>query len=171
LFFIYPFFLLIAIRGAWELHRGLPALKPALRQPAKLLFATVLTVHMAFVCFKMVSMHPFQQVYFNALVHKENMEQRYDLDYWGLSYKQALEFLLRTDKSARIKYTANNLPGRLNVEMMPDEAQKRLQPVPLSQATYFLTEYRVNPRPYPYPNEVYTIRVDGMKIMSVFKLR
>lgn len=171
LFFIYPFFLLIAMRGIWELYRALPALKPGIGKPAKTCFTLILALHFAFIMNKMVRMHPFQQVYFNALVDKENMEQKFELDYWGLSYRQALEFLLKTDKSPVIRFQANNFPGRLNKEMIPDQEKPRLQVVPLEQATYFLTEYRWHPRPYPYAHEIYTIRVEGMKIMSVFKIR
>jgi hypothetical protein len=171
LFFIYPFFLLIAIRGTWELYLILSASKPGIRQVGRLFFILLLTLNFGFILVKMIRMHPFQQVYFNALVNKANMEQKYDLDYWGLSYKQALEYLLKTDKSPSIKYYANNLPGKLNKEMMPFADRSRLQAVPLEEATYFLTEYRFHPRPYPYRTEVYTIRVDGMKIMSVFKIK
>jgi Dolichyl-phosphate-mannose-protein mannosyltransferase len=171
LFFIYPYFLLIAVRGTWELYQALPAVRPGISKPVKACLILILTFHVAFITVKMIRMHPFQHVYFNALVNKQHMEQKFDLDYWGLSYRQALEFLLKTDKSPLIKYNANNFPGRLNKEIMPDQERSRVQAVPLEQATYFLTEYRCHPQPYPYAREVYTIRVDGMKIMSVFKIK
>ena len=45
----------------------------------------------------LVSLHPYQHLYFNFLVDRATPERllfRYDLDYWHIAYRRALEFLL-----------------------------------------------------------------------------
>tara|TARA_Y100000591_G_C21432551_1_gene497600 strand:+ start:92 stop:484 length:393 start_codon:yes stop_codon:yes gene_type:complete len=46
----------------------------------------------------MIRNHPYQYVYFNNLVPKNNLSQKFDLDYWGLSYKQTFEKILKIEK-------------------------------------------------------------------------
>ncbi len=45
----------------------------------------------------MIRLHPYQHVYFNALVDKsdaERLAEQYELDYWHTAYREAFEFLL-----------------------------------------------------------------------------
>ena len=47
--------------------------------------------------YALVSLHPHQQVYFNLLVNRaasDELAQQYDLDYWAMERRQALEYLL-----------------------------------------------------------------------------
>ena len=50
-----------------------------------------------------VKNHPHQYVYFNESINKKNLENKFDLDYWGLSYKENFEFILNNDKKEKIK--------------------------------------------------------------------
>ena len=45
----------------------------------------------------MIRNHPFQNVYFNNfLSHDEQyLRKNFEMDYWGTSYKQALEYVLK----------------------------------------------------------------------------
>tara|TARA_B110000444_G_C18596916_1_gene481151 strand:- start:302 stop:685 length:384 start_codon:yes stop_codon:yes gene_type:complete len=45
----------------------------------------------------MTKNHPYQYVYFNNLINKTELNKKFDLDYWGLSYKQNFEFLLKNE--------------------------------------------------------------------------
>jgi len=45
----------------------------------------------------MTKNHPYQYVYFNNLINKKELNKKFDLDYWGLSYKQNFEFLLKSE--------------------------------------------------------------------------
>ena len=47
--------------------------------------------------------HPHQYVYFNNLLPKDNLNKKFDIDYWGLSYKENFEFILENEKSQKIK--------------------------------------------------------------------
>ena len=56
-------------------------------------------VHIAFI---MIKDHPHQNVYFNFLAGK-NIQTKFELDYWGLSNKQALEYILKNDSKNVIR--------------------------------------------------------------------
>ena len=50
----------------------------------------------------MIKDHPHQNVYFNFIPGK-NIQTKFELDYWGLSNKQALEYILKNDSNNVIK--------------------------------------------------------------------
>lgn len=122
--------------------------------------------------YQMIRYHPFQNVFFNILAG-ENVGMRFTLDYWGLSYRQGLEYIARNDKRPVINLAANSFTSLVNNLIFLDkEDRARLQITDKYQADYFLTEYRWHPWPYAYSNEVYSITLfGGRKIMSVFRLR
>ncbi len=56
--------------------------------------------------FSMIRLHPFENVYFNFLAG-ENLsavQKRFELDYWGLSSRSALEYVVANDHSDTIKF-------------------------------------------------------------------
>jgi len=63
----------------------------------------------------MVKNHPFEHLYFTRFAGRDMQEikQRFELDYWGLSNRQALEYIVRTDTSRRIRVFPLNYPGRV----------------------------------------------------------
>ena len=54
------------------------------------------------IAFLMIKDHPHQNVYFNLLAGK-TVQAKFELDYWGLSNKQALEYILKNDSKDVIK--------------------------------------------------------------------
>ncbi|KAA5544158.1 ArnT family glycosyltransferase [Adhaeribacter rhizoryzae] len=169
LYFIYFAFLLISLVGLenlWQLTTKLTLYQ----QYGRIFLVTLVGISLIHSLWFMVRNHPHQNVYFSFLKGKA-VEQNFERDYWGLSYRQGLEFILQQDSSAVIKYNCANPPGLLNTFILPERHRQRFKLVPLSEATYFLTEYRWHPGTYPYPNEIYTIQVNDFKILSIFKLR
>ena len=51
----------------------------------------------------MVKNHPYQNVYFSEIINKKNINNKFDLDYWGLSYKENFEYILKNDSREQIK--------------------------------------------------------------------
>ncbi|MEP6729462.1 MAG: glycosyltransferase family 39 protein [bacterium] len=122
----------------------------------------------------MVRNHPFEHVYFNRLAGRDMAEikQRFELDYWGLSYRKALEYIVSTDTSSIIRIHGANFPAAVNSVMLSPSDRARVRFVPMSQpADYFITNYRFHPQPYPYAPEVFGVRVGNASIASVFLLR
>ena len=71
----------------------------------------------------MMSIHPHQQVYFNFLADRlspEHIRARYDMDYWGAPFREALEILLERYTFRSIYIQSPNLEiARLNREVLP----------------------------------------------------
>ena len=79
LYFIYPSLVYLLVVAYSELERRYPrVLRGALA------FGIVLTA------FTMVRMHPHQQVYFNQLIRGKYTLQRFDMDYYGSGFRDAL---------------------------------------------------------------------------------
>lgn len=73
--------------------------------------------------------YPQEHSYFNLLAGK-NVAERYELDYWDMSVKQAYESVLEHAEDGEISVGALNLPTRWglhrNLEILPKGQQKRL---------------------------------------------
>jgi hypothetical protein len=119
----------------------------------------------------MARYHPFEHVYFNALAGGiDGAEGRFDLDYWGLSYRAALEFILDSDDSPAVEVSVYSRPGLSNADILHPGQRKRLEFVDNPyDATYFLTHERWNRLRYPPQDEFYAVRLDGVRIMLVLK--
>lgn len=161
LYFIYPFMVIVMVHGL--------KLAPKILVVLTLLEITSVTLFMW-------QQHPYQNLYFNSLLsnNMEQVKQNYELDYWGLSYRDALEYIVQNDQSEKISLVVANNPGNSN-SLMLNEADKNrlvyLSDDKIENADYFITNYRWHPSPYPYENEIFTITLDSAKIISVFKLK
>lgn len=172
-FFIYPAFILISVKGFEILFKSGKKLQKKHRLLVRLSVIFFTIIGLSGVVWFMVRYHPYQNVYFNRLAG-ENMDVvkgNFELDYWGLSYRQGLEYLLRNAPEQIIKFNAENPPGDLNLNLVTPVEGKILQYVPLENATYFLSNYRYNKNGYPNGDEFYSIKVRETKIMVVYKLR
>lgn len=171
--FIYAPFLLLATIAAskvmdfiWEKSAG------ARYRIIAIIAASLVIAGVLSTAYQMVRYHPFQNVFFNILVG-DNAGMRFTLDYWGLSYRQGLEYIVKNDKRPVINLAANSFPSLSNNFIFLDQEDRaRLQITNENQADYFLTEYRWHPEPYTNGHEVFNITLfGGRKIMSVFRLR
>jgi hypothetical protein len=169
LYFIYPAFLYLAVLGLQQTFQFFRA-NPNSLKSLKWLAAGITIFGMLRTAALMIQMHPFQNVYFSFLP-ASYIEENLERDYWGLSYKKGLEYILETDNRPKIKVGINFLSGAIASDMLTPEQRQRLQFTEESEAEYFLTEYRWHPQPYPYSEEVFKIEANGLKIMSVFKLK
>jgi hypothetical protein len=171
-FFIYPAIVLLAIFG-W---RSLVELSARLRWSK--VMAPVLAAVIFLGCLEpvwfMVKNHPYQNVYFNELAgDPATLRTRFDMDYWGLSYKQAIDYLLDHDSTPVINVFIHNSPGKTYIRLMlPAKKAARLNVVTKeSEATYLITNYRMHPEDFPYPDEWYSIDVRGAEIMAIYKIK
>lgn len=166
LFFVYPAFLLISLGGLkklWDMDR---------RWLKSLLIMAVI-LNLSATGYFMIRNHPYQNLYFNILAGRdgEQIKESFELDYWGLSYRKALEYLLENDESRKIKIFAANEPGINNSFLLKKQERERLVYVKdISEADYFLTNFRWHINPYPY-KEIYSIKVNQAKIMAVYQTK
>ncbi len=172
MYFIYPSFLLLAIYGLSSILNArffsgdLP----------KVVISTLLIVSMAGTGFTMIISHPFEDVYFNILLSKKDqyLRKTFELDYWGTSYRKALEYILTHDSSPVLKIHVSNVSGEYNYDILKSGDRKRIRYVENdNQADYFITNYRWHPQDYKYPKEkkIFFITVQNSEICSIWKLR
>ncbi len=169
-YFVYPALLAIALTGVellWQSARsGTRRLGRGLAGAALAGLAAGVFAVAAF----MVRNHPHQNVYFNALAGGD-LRRRFELDYWGLSYRRGLEFILASDPRPVVKVAVANLAGGFNASILPAGERRRLRFVDVADADYFVSNFRWHPRDYPYPEEIHAIEVDGEKILAVYRVR
>jgi hypothetical protein len=165
IFFVYPYLLIIAVYGFTQLTLAVKK-----RWALKILsYSSVISILFSFIF--IISNHPFQNVYFNFLAGK-NIRQNFELDYWGLSYKQGLEYILANDKSDHINISADLGMCALNFYIIPIEDRKRLVWThDVEGANYYLANFRYHPADYDFGPTVFQIKVRNEKIMEVQKLK
>ncbi len=165
MYFIYPGMLIIAVFGLKRISEVIPRALQAVGVSA-------VAICLILIMWDMRMTHPHQNVYFNLLAGKNMAEvkERFELDYWGLSYRKALEYIVRTDKSPVIKVYAENWPGELNAFLLPPADRNRLVFVKdFREAKYFASNYREHKEEYPFENEVFAVKFRDVKIMVVYK--
>ncbi|MCC3156809.1 glycosyltransferase family 39 protein [Hymenobacter sp. 15J16-1T3B] len=169
LYFIYPALLLLALRGALLLWRARQESARLHRLAVGL--AALAALEAVGTLGRMVLMHPFEQTFF-AFLPARVVEQQFERDYWGLSYRAGLQWILAHDAAPRIDIRgAQHQPLMNNVAVLPAAQRQRLQLNPAAPRAYYLTTYRTHPEPYPdsLGAEVYQLRANGVKILSVFQ--
>ncbi|MBE7414586.1 MAG: glycosyltransferase family 39 protein [Deltaproteobacteria bacterium] len=170
LYFIYPAFLLLAVRG-WVSLWGFRS--PGNMNKALLLVITAATIF--FTAAWMWKAHPLQNVYFNFFAGKD-IKDRYEMDYWGLGNRKALEYILENDKSPVVNVRADSAtPLKLSIYMLEPDKRVRIRETDEMTAPYYvLNNYRLFKEPLEskYGKEYdlfYELKVGGEAVLSVFK--
>ena len=175
LFFVYPCLAYLAVYGLCRLWALAKDKRPAWRYA--LIGLTALG--MGNTAWFMVRYHPNQNVYFNELA-PGNQLAKFDLDYWGLAYKQGFEALAKIDKREKIKVACNTYPGELNWRFLPPGVRARFEVLDKSrvgEADYFLSDFRHWAEGFQQyrehralfgGEEVFAVRVGGTKVLVAY---
>ncbi|TGD82377.1 hypothetical protein EU557_00895 [Hymenobacter wooponensis] len=170
LYFIYPALLLLGVSG---IHRIRHWATHHLR--GHLVWHGIVGVMMTGViqtAYRMVKEHPYQQVYF-SVVPTAVISQHFDRDYWGLSYRSGLEWLLATDSTAHIPVGSPRIDLLYNNTLILPAAQRQrilLVRPPYPSGTYVFTNYaRFGLLPSDtIGHKVYDLRVHGLPTLGIF---
>lgn len=172
LYFIYAPFLCLAMVG----------LKFLLDQKNKywrISTWAIVAIGLASTLFFMIKNHPNQQVYFNFLAGK-NVYERYEMDYWGVSYRQAFQQLVQSHEgSFPVHVYCANDPCYQNFKFLPESLKSKIK---LrwgdDVAEYMLSNFRFpkeftrfQQAEYPYHQTVDEVKVGGEKVIGIYKLR
>ena len=134
LYFVYPCFLLISLKGLYLIDLYYLRKK---NWQLKIFVALFLT-HIAFI---MIKDHPHQNVYFNFLPGK-NIQTKFELDYWGLSNKQALEYILKNDSKNVIRVgSAGPISIENSKQILSPLEKKRILISKNSKSDYIIDNY------------------------------
>ena len=113
-------------------------------------------------------------VYFNKFVGK-NVQNNFDMDYWGLSYKQNFEFLLNNEKKEKY-YIWNASETKIEYSLFSLNQSDRLKFIRVNknEAEYLITNYYLDRQIY---NEDFfkkykilnDIKVDTISVNTIYK--
>jgi hypothetical protein len=137
MYFVYPFLLILSIRG----FSSVCLVLKDFRCRSIFLFACAFGLaHNTYIIFET---HPLQNLYFNQLAGK-NWRKSFDVDYWGLANKSALQHILDHDSRTHIKVTAaSGTPLWLSLGMVDPTQSHRIAIVDeKSRANYIVQNYR-----------------------------
>lgn len=172
LFFIYVPFMIITIWGISHIAKYTKVLIN-LNSKAKylcLILLVFLITNVFYLSYWMIVNHPYQYVYFNFLAGNQ-IDVTFDRDYWRLSARAGLDYIVINDKRNNIKVVAKYLDR--NIAMLDPEDQKRITPLEWSnkdEADYVIENYRNIQGSYWQEKEIHSVVVDGFTIMSVLDL-
>jgi hypothetical protein len=172
-FFVYPALLMLSLAGLVLLYRI--TLSKLSRRAGRAMVAVLciaVGLDAALVVAFMVRHHPHQNVYFNRIVGGTGGAfGRFEMDYWGLSYRKGLEYILEHDRGSRIPIKAATAPGRYNADVIEAQERDRLVFVTAGyKARYYVTTFRWERKEGPPGREVYAVRIDGVPILAVYSL-
>jgi len=95
---------------------------------AKFLFFSVLSLYFGFTIIGLILNHPYQYAYFNILAG-QNVEEKYEIDYWCVSIANALNKLCETVPDGKIEILGLEWCAdwrvRAAINILPEEIQER----------------------------------------------
>ena len=171
LYFIYPSFLMISLHGFYLIKNILYTKKNLLIN--LLAFTLILPTF-----YWMVSNHPFQNNYFNFLIGK-NFNKKFEMDYWGISNKVALEYIANDTLVYKVNvYNLNTSDLMLSKNIINKKNREKINIIyNIENADYIVNSYRdwngfKKPQEYSVPSGfklLYEIKVDDIPINSIYK--
>lgn len=146
LYFVYPAMLILATKGLASLLNS-NVMRNYLA--ARLFVLTLGAYSVIGTGYWMYIVHPFQNVYFNILAGREWIKN-FEVDYWGLSNRQALEYLASIDASDQIFVASETVPPLdLALKSLPESDRNRIFVVnSIDKTKYVINNYRFNFRDY-----------------------
>ena len=122
MYFLYAPMCVLAAFGLNLIAEKIP--KPRLRAAAFALAA----LGIALVAVQVVRLHPYQQEYFNPLAAKSGLADRWQMNYWRIFHKEALDELLKIQPSGRIAVMSPGYYQHLmarNFDLFPEDERGR----------------------------------------------
>jgi len=170
LYFIYPCLLMISITG-------IDFINDKYVKNRKFILETIILIFLIPIGSGMIKNHPHQNVFFN-IIAGNNIEKNFEMDYWGISNKQALEFILKNEKKDLIKIgSAGPISLENSKKILSLNKRKRLEISNNKEADYIINNYinwhgNYKKERYKIPSnfKVYKeISAGGIRIITIYK--
>jgi hypothetical protein len=167
--FIYPGFLLIALLGVQALIKNITRTAHWRFLPfAIIVFVIIFPLSTTGVW--MLRHHPFENVYY--AVPRQWISSSLDIDYWGLSTRQAVQYIADNDSRPLLSYySPQNLALLNGIVFFKVHGTLRIVPVTdIKVADYVVVLEQPGIEPsLPALQELYSINVDGMTLVHVYE--
>lgn len=171
LYFIYPAFVLVALQAVAALRRWHRQWRRLVLRRVALGLGALLLLGSLEPLWRIWRDHPQQQVYF-SLLSPSTIEAGYERDYWALTYRQGLLWILAHDDRPQVTVKSYRPePVYNNMQVLSPAERRRVGHNFRGEAEYFISNYRWHPESYgdSMGTEVYQLRVNGLKVLSVFR--
>tara|TARA_Y100000590_G_scaffold168471_2_gene192701 strand:+ start:971 stop:2644 length:1674 start_codon:yes stop_codon:yes gene_type:complete len=171
LYFVYPSLLLLSVYGIEKIINKIK------KKKIYTYFVVIIVIVLFINLINMIKIHPHQYAYFNFLAGK-NVEKNFEVDYWGVSNKQAIEHILLTDMNKYKIYAASNMDLYSSKLIFSEYEKKKIEIVgKKSDADFIITNRRfwsgdTNASFAKIPDnfEIFKeIRTDRAIIVSIYK--
>jgi hypothetical protein len=179
LYFVYPGFVALALAGLVYLWRRCRAAASARRrQLGQVALAGAVAASLAITTSFMVRSHPHQIVYFNLFAGGlEKARDNFQVGYWGPEYREALEYLIENvvDDQGKFYIYLSESPSTLqpvvfNLQALPTKQRDRFSLTHRERAGFFMTNYNSQIPVFDF-EELWSREVDGVKILSLYRIR
>jgi hypothetical protein len=182
LFFIYPAFVMISVQGMVWLFS---VVKKKLQSNLKLAFTILLAGTIGFSCIStmvfLVKNHPYQYMYFNIFAGKSPL-RNFDGDYYGLSFKHSLDFMLQTYPGDTLRIHSSFPNGVMTSLLYPEEEKARIRYTDLEEADFYITNHYHPAHPerykdywemtYPFDQKkIFSLKMKGEDFTAIYKLK
>jgi len=170
LYFVYPSLLIFSVSGY-------SIIKSKLLNNNSLLINLIIFILLAQITFTMYKFHPHQNVYFNLLAGKKP-QNNFEVDYWGLSNKQAFEFILENNNKRIINIGSGGPTSLTNsLKILNINERKRIAITENINADFIIDnhinwhgKYKKKRHKVPKKFKIYKeIFIDEIKIVSIYK--
>jgi hypothetical protein len=172
LYFIYPAFLLVCLRGFVFLRDHFFT-----KKIAQVIFYLLTCCILGYYAYWIRANHPYQSTFFNIFAGNEK-QYRFDMDYWGVGNRRALEKLLEIDHRSQIKiFPVSYTQLDYSFMVLSEDVRYRISLANSEDdADYILTNYRNVPfskdqqllANYPVYLQV---KVDSEPIITIYKVK
>ena len=171
LYFIYPCIILISLRGLYILQT-INILKNRKNVFKFCIFLTLIPT-----AYWMLINHPFQNLYFNS-IFKSNYNKYFEVDYWGLTNKKALEIIIEQGKDTNNVYMEGTSDLNLSKRILNKNDRKKINIVGTIEEADFIVNHFYNWRNKGnwQKNEppvgfkiLEEIKIDDISINSIYK--
>lgn len=178
IYFIYPGFILVATHGLVYVFQQFR------HKIIRVIFTIVVLVSCSNTAYWMVRHHPLQNIYFNAFAKK--WDRQFEVDYWGLANKIALEKILKASEEGSLKVWPGRgyqwpggwqMPYVQNLSILSPEERERIYSSDTHQdARYVISTWQArrdsNMQTFLSKHQyqlVDQILIDQIPVISIFK--
>ncbi len=169
IYFLFPIIVYFSIYTLKKLERI------KLKKVIKLIIVFLISINLIYNLSWTIKNHPHQYVFFN-IFSKNYALKNFDLDWWGISHKSSLEYILKNDKNFDIKVFAEGFTSlRDSYLSLKEEDRKRIVLSDFKNSNYIINNkmrrIRIN-------NEIenneqfelyYELLIDGHAVTSIYK--
>ena len=169
LYFVYPSIIMISLYGFYCLKLSIK------KKIISNVIYTLILLNFTYISYWNYKFHPHQYVYFN-IIFKNKFHDNFDKDYWGISNRESLEYIINNNFDYPIKIGTKSFASlEMTSLMLKEEDKSKISIIHnLKEADYVVTNYRtLIKRNFIIDNDkykkYYEVVVDNTPINTVYK--